>query len=625
LDHGGTTIYARSLIDTFSADLVANLYGNPHSASTPAKLSGQIVDETRLQTLRFFGADPEHFDLIFVSNTTAAVKLVMDSFKDLSTAEGDTDPGFWYGYHIDSHNSLIGVRECSASHHLFSTDAEVDAWLSSSPSSQSSVEPINRKGKVGLFAYPGQSNMTGRRLPLRWAYQLRNSDNPLHRDTYTLLDAAALATTSPLNGIFANPDAAPDFTALSFYKIFGFPDLGGLIVRKASGRILSCRRYFGGGTINVVTVKGPKPWFEPREVLHDRLEDGTLPFHSIIALKAAIETHERIYGGEDCMSVISRHTTFLGKQLFDQLSALRHWNGRPVVKFYMGESGESTYGDARTQGATVSFNVLRDDGSYVPYTSAVERGANRREIYVRSGQLCNPGGIGMHLGMEKWHFQRLWQYGYRCGEQEVSGTEVYHGKPTGVVRVSMGAMTTMANIDSLLAFLREEYVVDNMVEESPIIGKQMTLEEGIALAIREKDGEESFTDISERVGSPDIGSSCIRSDRDSIPEPQQAELRSYEIVPRSYSSSTTHVNPPSPPKDNISISSPVIEEKRRPIVHVISVQEFEMSRSKIVIRPSTGKPGVPKKDDSHSLKRLLSTRVLSRKSSGALDQVSAQI
>ncbi|KAI1044863.1 hypothetical protein LB505_005197 [Fusarium chuoi] len=42
---------------------------------------------------------------------------------------------------------------------------------------------------------------------------------------------------------------APDFTCLSFYKIFGFPDLGALVVRRASGHILNLRRYFGGGTI----------------------------------------------------------------------------------------------------------------------------------------------------------------------------------------------------------------------------------------------------------------------------------------------------------------------------------------------------------------------------------------
>jgi molybdenum cofactor sulfurtransferase len=74
LDHGGTTIYAKSLSDNFANGLVFNLYGNPHSASTPAKLSGWVVDETREKVLRFFGTDPEQFDLLFKSNATASIK-----------------------------------------------------------------------------------------------------------------------------------------------------------------------------------------------------------------------------------------------------------------------------------------------------------------------------------------------------------------------------------------------------------------------------------------------------------------------------------------------------------------------------------------------------------------------
>ena len=133
--------------------------------------------------------------------------------------------------------------------------------------------------------------------------------------------------------------------------------------------------------------------------------------------------------------------------------------------------------------------------------SAVERAGNPKGIYVRSGQLCNPGGTVMYLGIEMWHIHRLWQYGHRCGAHEYSGTEIYYGRPTGVVRVSMGAMTTMANVDALIAFLREEYVVDSMMVESPVIGKHLMLEEGMALVIREKDPtEESFSDISENVG-----------------------------------------------------------------------------------------------------------------------------
>ncbi|PMD13796.1 PLP-dependent transferase [Hyaloscypha hepaticicola] len=453
LDHGGATIYAKSLVDTFAKDLIANLYGNPHSANAPAKLSGQLVDDTREKTLRFFGADPEHYDLIFVANATAAIKLVMESFKDLSTTSKLVDGhegGFRYFYHIDCHNSVIGVRETTDdNHYCFRNDAEVAQWLAGKSSEN------NEGVKLGLFAYPGQSNMTGRRLPLSWPGMLRKSDHISHQDTYSLLDAAALATSYPLNEVFRDPETAPDFTSLSFYKIFGYPDLGALIVRKESGRILQWgRRYFGGGTVDAVTVLGKKPFFKNRETLHESLEDGTLPFHNIIALNAAIDTHERLYG-PDPMTTISRHTSFLGKMLYVKMSSLVHPNGVSVCKIYTNPA-ESTYGDSTTQGATVAFNVVSADGSFVPYTSVVETLADERKIYVRSGQLCNPGGIASNLGYDTWHLKRLVANGHRCGAAHITGTEIVKGKPTGVVRVSLGAMTTIANIDSLINFLQED-------------------------------------------------------------------------------------------------------------------------------------------------------------------------
>jgi molybdenum cofactor sulfurtransferase len=423
--------------------------------NTPAKRSGQIVDETREKTLRFLGANPEHFDLVFVANATAAIKLVMESFKDLSITnklvERD-EGGFQYFYHIDSHNSVIGVRETADdNHYCFRNDAEVERWLAGTSSQ-------NGSNKLGLFAYPGQSNMTGRRISLSWPGMLRRSTHPSHQDTYSLLDAAALATSYPLRKVFQDPESAPDFTSLSFYKIFGYPDLGALIVRKASGKILQWgRKYFGGGTVEAVTVLGKKPWFKNRVTLHESLEDGTLPFHNIFALSAAIDTHERIYG-PDPMTTISRHTNFLGKMLYDRMSALVHPNGVPVCKIYKG--AESTYGDSSTQGATVAFNVAYADGTFVPYTSVVETLADKRKIYVRSGQLCNPGGIASHLGFSNWQLKRLVENGHRCGAAHTTNTEIVNGKPTGVVRVSLGAMTTIENIDSLIWFLKEEFILE---------------------------------------------------------------------------------------------------------------------------------------------------------------------
>lgn len=153
-------LYARSLIEEFSADLISNLYGNPHSASTPSAIAGHRVDAIRERALRFFGADPDEFDLVFVANATAAIKLVIDCFKDYAAA---TNTPVWYGYHKDAHTSLVGVREITKNlHRCFASDDEVDLWINSGGFGGP------RARQLGLFAYPGQSNMTGRRLPQNW-------------------------------------------------------------------------------------------------------------------------------------------------------------------------------------------------------------------------------------------------------------------------------------------------------------------------------------------------------------------------------------------------------------------------------------------------------------------------
>lgn len=68
-----------------------------------------MVDDVRLQALQFLGADPAHFDLVFVANATAGMKLVGDAFRDL--AEQTHEKRFWYGYHTEAHTSLVGVRQ----------------------------------------------------------------------------------------------------------------------------------------------------------------------------------------------------------------------------------------------------------------------------------------------------------------------------------------------------------------------------------------------------------------------------------------------------------------------------------------------------------------------------------
>jgi molybdenum cofactor sulfurtransferase len=309
---------------------------------------------------------------------------------------------------------------------------------------------LKTSGMPGLFAYPGQSNMTGRRLPLSWTSKLRQSSLAYHQDSYSLLDAAALATTAELD--FSDPESAPDFTAVSFYKIFGFPDLGGLIVRKKSGHILSWRKYFGGGTVHMLTVLHEATVQRKDTTIHEGLEDGTLPFHSILALGCAIDDHRRLYGS---MKIVSQHTSILMQHLYAGLSRLSYPDGRPLCKIYHDTArGENPYADPKTQGATIAFSVLQADGTYIGH-SVVERLANDKGIYLRTGGLCNPGGIASALKIEPWQFKRAWSAGCHCGSGPL---EIISGKPTGVVRASLGAMSTMKDVDTLLYFLVETFV-----------------------------------------------------------------------------------------------------------------------------------------------------------------------
>jgi molybdenum cofactor sulfurtransferase len=99
-----------------------------------------------------------------------------------------------------------------------------------------------------LLAYPAQSNMDGLRLPLRWCGDVQRLRG--NARVYTLLDAAAYASTSPMD--LSEVDESPDFAVLSLYKIFGFPDLGVLIVKKSAAHVFESRTYFGGGTVDMV-------------------------------------------------------------------------------------------------------------------------------------------------------------------------------------------------------------------------------------------------------------------------------------------------------------------------------------------------------------------------------------
>lgn len=423
------------------ADMMTNLYGNPHSASSSSQLSTNRIEDTRLKVLQFFKADPEDFDIVFVANATAGIKLVMDAF-------GSKSGGFRYGYHMEAHTSIVGVREKAVSSRCLD-DEDIESWLSGSRPLAAEANPT-----LNLFAYPAQSNLDGRRLPLSWSRRIRDVVTSDESTTYTLLDASAFVSTSPLD--LSDASSAPDFTVLSFYKIFGFPDLGALIVRKESGSVLRERKYFGGGTVDVVLC-GREKWHAPKsQSFHDSLEDGTLPFHNILALNAAIDSHQKLYGS---MDRIASHTACLAQKLFIGLQDMRHANAEPVCVMY----SKSSHAKATQclQGPVVAFNLRNSQGAWVSNTE-FEKLASVRNIHIRTGGLCNPGGVAKTLKLEAWEMRRNFSAGFRCGSE----TDIYSGKITGIIRASIGAMSTISDVEAFVSFVQEFYM-EGTISRSP--------------------------------------------------------------------------------------------------------------------------------------------------------------
>lgn len=422
-------------MDSFAREMTSTLYGNPHSGSWSSQLSTLRIDDIRLRLLSLFHADPSEYDLVFVSNATAGVKLVVEAMRSLPE-------GYSYAYHQACHTSIVGARE-DARQSACVDDVDMASWLGGS-------DPFASAGpsSATLFAYSAQSHMDGRRYPLSWPRELKEHSNGKSAPLFALLDAASFSATSQLD--LSSSDFAADFVVLSLYKIFGFPDLGALIVRRPAEYIFDRRHYFGGGTVDLVTCKKEQWHARKTQFLHERLEDGTLPFHNIMALDSAMTVHSKLFGS---MDKVSAHTSYLAQRLFDGLDSLRHGNTLPVCVMYTQRPDAST--TSLGVGPVVSFNLKNSAGGWVSL-GEVDKLAILQKIHIRTGGLCSPGNVAAALALEPWEMKRNLSAGIRCG----ADSEIMGGKPTGVIRASVGAMSTESDVNRFLEFIQEFFVED---------------------------------------------------------------------------------------------------------------------------------------------------------------------
>ena len=101
------------------------------------------------------------------------------------------------------------------------------------------------------------------------------------------------------------------------------------------------RPWFAGGTVNFVSVQARVHVLAKKEA---GFEDGTLNYLSIPAVSIGLQQLRRIRLDE-----IQLRVSALTAWLIDGLLALRHGNGRPLVRFY----GPAT---TVSRGGTVTMN-----------------------------------------------------------------------------------------------------------------------------------------------------------------------------------------------------------------------------------------------------------------------------
>ena len=407
LDHAGATLYTQSQLDTHFNQLRTLPLNNPHSEQEDSKLL-LLIQECIELILSTFETSSRYYSIIFTLNATHACQLLSLLFPFSSQSE--------YAYMIDSHNSLIGIRQQAKLKggsfsiidypaQIYSHKNESDYTWSFRCACHSSLSLSNVETNSSyycLFATPAENNFNGLRPPLDKLLgpfldarknQVKDFPIPIHRypsetcHWLTLVDCAKYLSTKPFS-LLSYP---VDFVVLSFYKIFGYPTgLGALIVRNESLKILHKEHYFGGGSVEYISP------YDDSHVEYksgiDAFIHGTIPYTTILSLYHGFQliTCQLSY------KHISLHTQCLIDYCRNEMLKLQYSNGQILCLFY----------DARTNllnkngysyGPILNFNLYNQHGQFLS-CRLIQRITSDHNIILRVGTFCAPGASQAYLG-----------------------------------------------------------------------------------------------------------------------------------------------------------------------------------------------------------------------------------
>jgi selenocysteine lyase/cysteine desulfurase len=197
------------------------------------------------------------------------------------------------------------------------------------------------------------------------------------------------------------------------------------------------RPWFAGGTIAVASVQADTHFLAAGSAA---FEDGTLDYSNIPAVDLGLDFVESV--GVDR---IHERVRLLTSWLIDELLALRHANGRPLIRLYGPRCSDH-------RGGAVTVNFFRSSGEVIDH-DVIEREATGHRISLRTGCFCNPGAGEMALGISRSELVTC----FASSEDRMTYDEFRRcidGKSTGAVRISVGMVTNFADVHTFVDFAR---------------------------------------------------------------------------------------------------------------------------------------------------------------------------
>jgi selenocysteine lyase/cysteine desulfurase len=421
LDYTGGSLYAASQPQRHADLLNAHVFSNPHSTNLTSTATTELVERTRQSVLRYFNASPDEYVAVFTLNATGALKEAGEAYP--------FGPGGRFVLTADNHNSVNGIREFASAGGatveyapLTVPDLRIDR-----PALEALLEGDDRR-TPNLFAFPAQSNFSGVKHPLDLVARAQA------RGWDVLLDAAAFVPTNRLD----LARVQPEFVTMSFYKMFGYPTGVGCLLIRSTVLPRLIRPWFAGGTVKFATVHGKAHVLAPREA---GFEDGTLNYLSIPAVEIGLGHLESIG-----IEAIHTRVLCLTGWLLERLLALRHSNGRHMVRIY----GPA---DTTMRGGTITLNLYDPDGHLLDYRR-IEELASLQRISLRTGCFCNPGAGEYAEALSDDDVAAALASGGDINLTQFLGVlQRRGGKSIGAIRASLGLVSNFADVYRFAEFV----------------------------------------------------------------------------------------------------------------------------------------------------------------------------